>query len=162
MCSPFSQDTYRRSAICPKVFLSCFILTSFFLLASAAQGQEDKSPRPLGMGKAIQRELARGQSHDYTIVLASGEYLHVVVNQHGVDLIVELFSPDAKPLVELERPLSTEGTKAVLAIAESSGSYRLQIRSRAKNETPGHYVINIEELRAADQAVWIVFLSVPN
>src|SRR5262245_37576641 len=51
---------------------------------NAAQGEKDV--RALELGKSIERELAGGQTHSYLIALAAGQYLHVVVEQRGIDV----------------------------------------------------------------------------
>jgi hypothetical protein len=46
----------------------------------------------------FERELAGDQSHAYQIALAAGQYLHVVAEQRGIDVVVTLFGPDGKKL----------------------------------------------------------------
>ena len=51
---------------------------------SATQSsQESDSLEP---GKPVERELSGGQSHSYKITMISGQYLHVVVTQQGIDV----------------------------------------------------------------------------
>src|SRR5262245_31891572 len=39
----------------------------------------------LEKGKPIEREISGDQSHSYNITMSSGQYLHVVVAQRGID-----------------------------------------------------------------------------
>ncbi|MBO0863054.1 MAG: hypothetical protein J2P21_32080, partial [Chloracidobacterium sp.] len=55
----------------------------------APSDQEGISLEP---GKPIERELSGGQSHSYIIPMNSGEYLHIVVEQRGIDVAVALFA----------------------------------------------------------------------
>lgn len=48
----------------------------------------------LTLGKPIERQLAGNEAHSYKIVLAANQYLHVVVEQRGIDVVVALFAPD--------------------------------------------------------------------
>src|SRR5262245_16891409 len=57
---------------------------------------------PLELGKPIERELAGGQSHAYQITLAAGQYLNVVVEQRGIDVVVTLFGPDDEKVIEVD------------------------------------------------------------
>jgi hypothetical protein len=41
---------------------------------------------------ARRRELSNGESHSFYITLSAGEYLHIVVEQHGIDALVTLFA----------------------------------------------------------------------
>src|SRR5215831_16976789 len=55
-----------------------------------AQGaQESISLEP---GKPVERELSGGQWHSYKITMVSGQYLHIVVKQRGIDVAVALFT----------------------------------------------------------------------
>src|SRR5215510_4664686 len=82
--------------------------------------QESISLEP---GKPIERELSGGQSHPYKITMISGQYLHVVVAQRGIDVAVALFTPDGKKISEVNSDPSIEGSETVLAIAEAAGAY---------------------------------------
>src|SRR5215510_8478359 len=64
---------------------------------AAPSAQESISLEP---GKPIKRELSGGQSHSYKITITSGQYLHIVVEQRGIDVAVALFTPDGKKISE--------------------------------------------------------------
>src|SRR5215470_15151941 len=55
--------------------------------------QSDRQAWRLEPGKPIERELTGGQSHSYQIAMASGQYMHLVVDQRGIDVVVALFTP---------------------------------------------------------------------
>jgi CHAT domain-containing protein/predicted negative regulator of RcsB-dependent stress response len=100
-------------------------------------------------GKPIERELSGGQSHFYKITMSSGQYLQVVVDQLGIDVVIVLFGPDGKKISEANSRHLIEGSEAVLAITEVPGVYMIEARSPDKTAKAGHYKINVEELRAA-------------
>src|SRR5262245_39192359 len=60
--------------------------------SSAAKNEQDV--RVLELGKPIERELAGGQAHFYQIALPVGQFLHVVVDQRSIVVVVTLFGPD--------------------------------------------------------------------
>ena len=62
---------------------------------AAQSAQESISLEP---GKPVERELSGGQSHSYKITMISGQYLHIVVDQRGIDVAVALFTPDGKKI----------------------------------------------------------------
>ena len=114
---------------------------------SAAQSaQESDSLEP---GKPVERELSGGQSHSYKITMISGQYLHVVVAQRGIDVAVALFTPDGKKISEADSDHLIEGSETVSAIAEAPGAYLIEVRSPEKTAKTGRYEIKVEELRAA-------------
>jgi tetratricopeptide (TPR) repeat protein len=93
--------------------------------------------------------LAGGESHAYRIPLASGQYLRVVVEQRGIDVVLAVFGPDGQPLIEIDNATSTLGTEFVSVLAEASGIYRLEVRAQEKEAPAGHYEAKVEELREA-------------
>jgi len=111
--------------------------------------QVSKDNPTLELDKPVERELAGGQSHSYRIVMTSGQYVHIVVDQHGIDVVVTLFGPDGKPIIEVDGPNGTEGPETVLAITATSGKYRLLVHSLEKTALTGRYKVKIEELRKA-------------
>jgi len=115
--------------------------------SGAAQNNQDV--RPLEPGKPIERELAGAQTHAYQITLAAGQFLHVVVEQRGIDVVATLFGPDGKQLFEVDSPNGTQGPEPVFIVAEAPGNYRLEVRSLEKDAAAGRYQVRIEELRAA-------------
>jgi CHAT domain-containing protein/predicted negative regulator of RcsB-dependent stress response len=100
-------------------------------------------------GKLIEREISGGQSHSYKITMISGQYLHVVVAQRGIDVAVKLFAPDGKKISEADfwQAILESGTMAV--IAEATGAYLVEVHSPEKTAKAGRYEIKVEELRAA-------------
>jgi hypothetical protein len=68
----------------------------------STSAQREPDVRPLEPGKPIERELASGQSHSYQITLAVGQYLLAVVDQRGIDVVVQLLGPDDKQILEFD------------------------------------------------------------
>src|SRR5215510_12871686 len=114
---------------------------------SAAQSAQESDS--LELGKPIQREISGGQTHSYKITMISGQYLHVVVAQRGIDVVVELFAPDGKKISEADSEHLIEGSETVSAIAEAPGAYLIEARSAEKTAKTGRYEIKVEELRDA-------------
>jgi CHAT domain-containing protein/Tfp pilus assembly protein PilF len=113
----------------------------------ATQSAQDSDS--LELGKPIERALSGGQSHSYRITLTAGQYLRVVVDQRGIDVVVALFALDGKKLNEADSPYGDAGPETVSTIAEAAGAYQIEVRSLEKTAATGRYEIKIEELRAA-------------
>jgi hypothetical protein len=45
----------------------------------------------LKVGQAVERELKGGEGHSYHVPLTSGQYVRVVVEQKGIDVLVKVF-----------------------------------------------------------------------
>jgi CHAT domain-containing protein/Tfp pilus assembly protein PilF len=111
--------------------------------------QKNNDVQNLEPGKPLERALAGGESHFYQITLGAGQFLHVEVDQRGVDVLVTFFGPDGGKLAEVDSPNGRNGPEPVFYVAEASGVYRLEVRSPDKNAPEGRYEIKLEELRAA-------------
>src|SRR5262249_29485725 len=105
----------------------------------------------LETGKAIERAMAGGEAHDYKVPLKAGQFLHLVVDQRGIDVVVRVLGPDGKRLAEVDSPNGDRGPETVQVVAAASGDYRLEIRPLEKAANRGRYQVKIEELLAADQ-----------
>jgi CHAT domain-containing protein/tetratricopeptide (TPR) repeat protein len=117
--------------------------------ATNGEQQADKDLRLLEPGKLIEREMTEGQAHYFQIILASGQYLRVVVNQRGIDVVVTLIGPDGKKLIEADSPNGARGSEMVELITGLAGDYRLEVRSVEKDGATGRYEVKIAQLREA-------------
>jgi CHAT domain-containing protein/predicted negative regulator of RcsB-dependent stress response len=108
--------------------------------------EKDQSLEP---GTSIEREISGSQSHFYRISLTSGEYLHVVVNQRGIDVLVVLYAPDDRKIGEVNSTPLTVESETMSAIADETGTHRIEVRSPEMTAKPGRYEIKVEALRKA-------------
>jgi len=81
--------------------------------------------------------------------MSSGQFLHIVVRQLGINVVVVLVAPDGKKISEADSNYTIEGSETVSAIAEAPGAYLIEARSAEKTAKTGRYEIKVEELRAA-------------
>jgi CHAT domain-containing protein/tetratricopeptide (TPR) repeat protein len=130
----------------------CRLIVTVLLLSTFASAQTLPEVRALEPNKPIERELRGGEIHAYSISLTTGQFLHVTVDQRGVDLVVFLFGPDGKQLMEVDSPNGTQGPEPVAFVARDSGLYRFEVRSLEKTAPAGRYEIRIEALREATTA----------
>jgi CHAT domain-containing protein len=147
----------------PRIFSLLFSMLFVFSLlllprvSSQASGSEsairfaqsDSQTLVLESNKPVERELAGGAFHSYQLTLASGQYLHIIVMQKGIDIVATLLAPNGDKIVEMDSPNGTDGPEHVWAIAETAGSFRLEVRSLEKEAPKGKYLVTLAELRAA-------------
>lgn len=128
------------------VFLSVLI---GFAFAHSTNAQSDS----LQPGSAVERTLASGQRHTFTINLEQDQFLEFVIEQHGIDVIVRVFSPEGKSLGEFDSPNGTEGPENVSLTSASAGVYRIEVAplGQFENVPTGRYEIKIVELRRATE-----------
>ncbi|MCP4660021.1 MAG: CHAT domain-containing protein [bacterium] len=103
----------------------------------------------LAPGQPVTREMRGGELHAYRIALEAGEYLHLVVDQQGIDVVATLFSPESERLIAVDGLTGSRGPETILWLAEASGDYRLEARALGREAPPGRYEVGIRELRAA-------------
>jgi len=105
--------------------------------------------RVLEPGAAIEREIAGGEAHSYRIRLGLHQFLLVVVNQQGIDVVVRAFGPNAQQMAEANNTTGPQGSERLSLIAEAAGDYRLEVHAARKEAAPGHYDVRVEEFRTA-------------
>jgi hypothetical protein len=67
--------------------------------SDAANGTDDKSDiSALELGERIKREMAGGRQHTYLIKLNANQFLKAIVEQDGINGIVQVSRPDGKYL----------------------------------------------------------------
>ena len=118
----------------------CLILAFGGALTSA----QTPDSRQLTTGQVIERELKGDEAHSYSLALTAGQYLNVVVEQKGIDVVVTLFDSKNKKLAEVDSPNGTQGAEPLSMIIETTGNYRLEVRSPEKTAAAGRYEVKIK------------------
>lgn len=126
-----------------------YLFLALLFCTPLAAAQQENETTLLEQGKPVERELAGGNAHSYRIKIETGQFLRAVVEQRGIDVVVKLFAPDGKQLLEVDSPNGTDGPEPVSLIAEVSGDYRLEVRSLDATVAAGRYVASITGLRTA-------------
>ncbi len=118
--------------------------------AGSGTGNE-KDVRALEPGNPHRRELAGGQRHSYRIRMSADQFLNVIIEQEGIDVVARLSGPDGKQMAEFDSEGRLRGQETVSQVAEVEGDYRLVVEPKQKGAPTGAYEIRIEELRAATE-----------
>jgi hypothetical protein len=129
------------------------LLPALLMIFPAAVAQVPGANTPLQAGTPIERTLGGAQSHNYTVSLDEGQFLQLVVDQRGIDVIVRVFSPRGKLLGEFDTPNGDQGPENVTVVAIAAGSYRIEVAplDQMSNPAPGRYEIRITEIRKATE-----------
>ena len=98
---------------------------------------------PLEPGQPLEREIAGGQTHNYQIRLAAGQFLRVVVEPKGIDLSVALTVLGGKQAVAVDVARSG-ALESLSAEAEAGGDYRLTARALGAGTLTGSYLLRLE------------------
>jgi CHAT domain-containing protein/Tfp pilus assembly protein PilF len=144
------------------VLFFCLFLISFSVSLRASPSQQATAPKPdaktdtnqsevrkLDPRQVIEREARGGDKHTYEITLESGQYLHLIAEQLGVDVVVTAIAPDGKKIIDIDSPNRTLGTEILHLFAETSGVYRIIIT--ATGSDVGKYRLRVAALRSATE-----------
>jgi CHAT domain-containing protein len=134
-------------------FLLLFCLALSLLTACRTQTSEDCLSHPengveLKLGRPIQRDLRGGETQCYRVVLTPQQYLHFIVNQMGIDVVVTVFDPGSKEITRIDRPNGSRGLEGVSIVSRQGGDYILQIRSLEPAVNAAQYTIAVDEVRS--------------
>ncbi len=104
---------------------------------------------PLKLGADLTRELAGGASHEYSLELPADQFLQVIVEQRGVDVIVELLDSQGEPLLGVDSPLGRYGQEVLTAVTDATGRHLLRLRAGEPQAPAGSYRLVLTELHPA-------------
>ncbi len=126
--------------------LALFPILLFLATALEAHGQITET---LVVGRPIERELKGGEVHKYALTLAAGQFLNIVADQRGIDVVLILTGPDGKQMGQVDSPNGAEGPEPFWFVTKISGQYTVEIGSLETGAKPGKYEIRIAEFRPA-------------
>lgn len=115
-------------------------------------GVQRRTITPLQRNESVHSEIARDELQNFTIELDSSQYAAVVFEWQGINLSVALFDPTGKKLIPSEVQVSSPGPVSVSILAERSGTYKLEVRTPAKQKISGKYEVKLEEPRLPNAA----------
>src|SRR5215207_4625858 len=111
----------------------------------------------LAINEAVERQVAIGTSHSYTIALDAGDYVAGSIEQQGMPVFGSVFLPDGTRLRGLASP--REGKRDFAFIADAPGRYRIELRGPtaaelSQSNTPaaagGKYTLRLAETLSFD------------
>ena len=110
----------------------------------SAQGLRNLEP-----GASVERLLAPGETHEYQILLSSGQFFRLVVEQNHVDLVVRILSAEKALLGAVENAADRAEPLSLSVLVTRGGVHRVEIGLRSRTSRPGSYRLVVGPLRAA-------------
>lgn len=135
-----SKRNYLHNFLAVSMITTTCLLPSVMIAASPTIAQT-----------ATTQTIQNGESRSFPIALQSGQFVRILVQQQGIDLVVTLLSPDGKEIATSDSPNEDEGTEVISAIAKVSGEYKLVIKT-LDPKSSGKFSFTIEDLRIATDA----------
>ncbi len=113
-------------------------------------------PAPIALlpGTTLEQKLTGAEAHTYTVTLDQDDFLHLVVEQQGVDVTLKLFAPDGSLALKQDGISGLVGPEELRFVAPSQGDYRLVITSSgqasaAQGQSRGQYALRVLAQRPA-------------
>jgi CHAT domain-containing protein/tetratricopeptide (TPR) repeat protein len=147
----YSEHLFRHAGLRLGAACVCWLL----LTAAAARGDQQAAVQQPAPAKTLDRlspvvaTLSGGQIHSYVLVLDVRQFVDLVVDQRGIDVVVVLFDPAGTQLLEVDSPNGASGPEPVQVVTVLAGNYRLEVRALDPAAAKGEYEARIVELRPA-------------
>jgi CHAT domain-containing protein/Tfp pilus assembly protein PilF len=100
---------------------------------------------PVRLEKNVPRveEIAAGDTREYPLSMAAGDYARVVVDQSKADVVLRLIDPAGQPVAEADGPGGRKAPDQLSWIAAAAGDYRLEVAGKEVGRTR----VTLEDLR---------------
>ena len=105
----------------------------------------------LGVGQAVTVEVHAGEAHYLHFAMSPGEYVHVLVEQHGVDVELFVDGPEGELLYEADTPSGRTGTEEAFLVAAESGRHTLRLVPFGKKAAGRLSVLAVERRPASEE-----------
>jgi len=113
-----------------------------------AAAAEDAPPLP-AVGASVDGVLAGGATAAWNVELTAGDFLRVVVEQRGIDVVVRLLDPGGAAVREIDSPNGARGPERLSWVVQTPGRHRLQVISGSADDPPGSYTLTVAALHPA-------------
>ena len=140
----------RRRPLAWAAFSAAVLAATSFTYATAATSGADVTT--LELTQPIERQLTRGEEHRFQLALKEREYAGVVVEQRGVDVIVEVRGPKGGVIADYDDEVRKRGQEQVDLVADPAGVYTIVIKAAPGTVVPGSYAITLDSRRTAREA----------
>lgn len=117
--------------------------------APAMSQQRTAAPVVLTARSVVDSALAPSAAHDYALRLPRGGSVLMVVQQVGIDVVVEVRDPRGRLIDAVDSPTGRTGAERVEVLAEQRGDFAIRVRPFAPNEPAGRYRLTVAEWRDA-------------
>ncbi len=131
------------------LFLTSWLTPGNLPAQDLQQPAVQPAPTELLPGTTLEQNITGAEAHTYTVTLDQDDFLHLVVEQQGVDVTLRLLGPDGSLSLEQNTLDSPEGAEELLWVAATGGVYRLVVVPATKGQTGRRYVLRVLAQRPA-------------
>jgi hypothetical protein len=154
-------SSHRPSVHCHKLCQLTALVLGIFVIVLANRAQTPAptvSPLPATSPQSTaslpefadgDHQLNAGATKSFRVHLTAGQFLHALIEQKDIDVLVTSYGPDGKQVGEADSPNDRWDSEPVLLVADTTGDYRIDIRSTNGKASAGRFEIKIKALRQA-------------
>ena len=126
-----------RQLLTPHILLALGLIMPAYSLGAP----QDRELLP---DKSIEEQVTGGSTHSYRVALSSGQFLHVMLQQRGIDLLITLRDPNGATLIEMDGLRWNSGMEELSYEAPATGRYVLEVRAKGQTDDTGRYELTIQ------------------
>lgn len=144
---------FKSGIVCGTTVGLCAILCFLLYGSQLSAKAQSASPKPTGAEpsspnsvadltpeKSIRRELSGAEVHTYRVALAPGQCTNIAVEQHGIDVVVQVLDGN-KVVAEIDSDSRKQGQEHFVLVAGSVAVYDLQVKAKYPKKSAGRYEI---------------------
>ena len=145
------QTFMRRSPLLFLLFTACLPSAGQTTQSDSCREPQDAA-QTLSLNASLSRNITRNQRHVFELSLQPRQYVHAIVEQKGIDVVVRLLDPNRYLLIERTSPNAKVGPEAVSTVAHTAGTYYLEVCADRSQPARGSYQLKIEGPRESTPA----------
>jgi CHAT domain-containing protein len=140
------------------IFLFGIILFLLFFQVAAASSYKAKNAYPLPFtspkiiptedlipNKIYTRKLKGGEKHVFSISGEEGKYLHLVIEQKGIDVMIVIKGANGEIMKKVDRPSGSYGRETVTFFVPKTDTFEIEISTWLTEAVVGTYQITYVE-----------------
>lgn len=128
-----------------------FSITGLFLFASLSLSLAQENKGELRVGEKVSFELAKEESHQFSIDLEKDQFALLKLSQRGIDVLITTFKPKGEEIETFDTPNGSNGPEYITIVSNTAGIYRLEVKPFDESQDPGLY--DLEILKIEDKPV---------
>ncbi|CAL2075214.1 Esterase family protein [Tenacibaculum sp. 190524A02b] len=128
------------------LLIQYLFLPLFLFLIIPSSFTQTNNERSLVNGFSKERTITSLEKHIYFIDLKNGMAVIGNVIQNGIDLVIDIYTPDGKFLRQIDSPNGANGIEPFDITSNIFGKYKLVIRSLEESSKKGRYTIKVKEI----------------
>lgn len=103
--------------------------------------------RRLQPGQPVEEALRKGKGHRYEVALETGQYVHIVADQRGTDIVLRLRAPGGGLIAMVDSPRGDLGSEQLFLIPQTSGLFLLEVTCEDPEALDGRYEVRLNPPR---------------